>query len=232
MRQPLTSAQLPAPEATGVGNRFRFNQFMQNNGQTMGGDIGSLLGMFMGGDAGQPYSDAANEFSQYYNQAAGYQQPYLEAGKTAIPEYEQYLSKMQSPSAYISKLLSQYHASPAEQYAQQQAMKASENAAAASGMIGSTPFQEQAQKNAANIANQYQQQWLQNVLGVGQRYGQGLGNLIGVGQGAANQMTGLSEEEANALAEMKYAQEQAQQQQQGQEMGAIGGLIGDVASFL
>jgi hypothetical protein len=179
------------------------------------------------GDPSKPYNEAGKEFEKYYNQAREYQQPYYEAGTGAIPQYQDYLKKMSDPAKYINNLTKQYSTSPQEQYAQDQAMRAATNAASSSGLIGSTPYQLQAQQNAGDIANQYQNQWLQNVLGINSQYGAGLGNLMGMGQGGANQITNLLSSLGSNMGQIAYRGGMAKQQQMQDLLGLLlrGGMF-------
>lgn len=193
-----------------------------------------LSGMsnFLFGDPSDPYKDASEQYEQYAKKAAGYQSPFYYAGKGAIPKYQNWLKSMSDPAAFINDLTGQYQTSPQEQYAQQQAMRASQNMGSATGLTGSTPMQMQAQENAANIANQYQQEWLKNVLGINTEYGGGLSHLMGVGQQAGNQLSDIYSGLGQNLAQMSYGGSMAQQQQANDLLGLLlGGTLGGISGY-
>lgn len=156
----------------------------------LGTAIGDILGGFFGG-SDKPYKDAMDQYRQWAQKGADAQQPFWEAGRNAIPGYNQWLNGMSDPSGFINNLLGNYQQSPYAKYLQQQSIRAGQNAASAGGLLGSTPFAQQLQQNATNISNQDLQSWLGNVLGINSQYGQGLSNEIGWGANAANQLTNL-----------------------------------------
>jgi hypothetical protein len=133
---------------------------------------------------------------------------------------------MQDPSGFINKLMGGYQESPYAQNLQRQSRQAGTNAASASGLIGSTPFAQQMQQNAGNIASQDQNQWLQNVLGINSQYGQGQAGLMQQGQGAANSLTDLLNQYMQNKAQMAYGQESANQGQTGSLFSGLAGLFG------
>ncbi|HHF7341049.1 TPA: hypothetical protein ACPSKZ_000684 [Legionella anisa] len=195
------------------------------------GMLSGLGGLFGGlfADSGAPYDKAMEQYQLWANQAQGTQQPYLNAGKNAIGDYQNWLTGMKDPSKFINNLMSGYQASPYSQYLQQQAIRAAQNAGSASGMIGSTPYTEQIQQNAANIASGDMNQWLQNVLGINTQYGQGQNNLMTGGQNAANTLTQLYAQMAQSMGDAAYGKEAGKQQDFGNIIGGIGNVIG---SFL
>lgn len=194
--------------------------------------FGSGLGGFLGGmfgNSGEPYEAASGELKNYLNKAAGYQNPFFNAGAGAIPDYQKWLQGMSNPSGFINGLMGQYQESPWAKYQQQQSMRAGTNAASASGLTGSTPFAQQLQQNAQNISSQDMNQWLQNVLGINTQYGQGVGNLMTGGQNAANAMTNLFGDYGKSIAEQKYNQKTAENNDW---WNMIGGGLSLAAMFL
>jgi len=198
-------------------------------GAGLGGGIGSgLAGLFGGlfGDSGSPYEDAMKQYEKWANQAAGYQNPFFNAGKGAIPRFNQYLNRMKDPSQFINNLMGGYQESPFAKFQQQQGMRAAENLGSASGLTGSTPLQMQAQQNAQNISSQDMNQWLQNVLGVNTQYGQGLGGLMQGGQNAANAMTNLYGNLGQQMGEAAYGRRAGQLQDRSNIFGGLFSLLG------
>ena len=193
--------------------------------------LGGLGGLFGGlfGDSGKPYDKAMEQYQQFANLAQGTQQPYLNAGTGAIGDYQKWLKGQQDPSKFINNMMGQYQISPYAQYLTQQAQRAGQNAASASGLMGSTPFLEQMQQNASNISSADMNQWLQNVLGINTQYGQGQQNLMQGGQNAANSLTNMYNQMGQQMGEAAYGKESGKQQDFWNTLGGIGGLIG---SFL
>ncbi len=193
-----------------------------------GAGLGGLFGGLFG-DSGKPYDKAMEQYQQWANKAQGVQQPYLDAGTNAIGSYQDWLKGMQDPSKFINNLMGQYQQSPYTTYLQQQAQNAGINAASASGLTGSTPFMQQQQQNATNIAQQGLDSWLQNVLGINTQYGQGQQNLMTGGQGAANALTGLYNNMGQQIGEAAYGKEAGKKQD---FWNTIGGGLGLIGSFL
>lgn len=194
--------------------------------------FGSGLGGFLGGlfgDSGKPYDAAMEQYQQWANKAQGTQQPYLDAGTGAISDYQKWLQGQQDPTKFINDTMSQYQESPYAKYLQQQSMNAGQNAASASGLMGSTPLMQQLQQNAGNIASQDQNQWLQNVLGINTQYGQGQNNLMQGGQNAANSLTNMYNNMGQQMGQAAYGKEAGKKQD---FWNTIGGGLGMIGAFL
>jgi hypothetical protein len=190
----------------------------------LGGAAGMLGGLF--GNSGKPYDKAMEEYQKYMNMGQQTQQPYLDAGKGALGEYQTWLQGQKDPSGFINNLMGQYKESPYAQYLQQQSMNAGQNAASASGLMGSTPLMQQLQQNAGNIASQDQNQWLQNVLGVNTQYGQGQNNLVNGGQNAANALTNMYNQMGQNMGQAAYGKEAGKKQDFWNTLGGLGSIIG------
>ncbi len=188
-----------------------------------GGFLGGLFG-----NTDKPYDKAAQEYQNWINKAQGTQQPYYNAGTGAIGDYQTWLQGQQNPSGFINNLMGQYQESPYAHYLQQQSMNAGQNAASASGLMGSTPFMQQMQQNASNISSQDMNQWLQNVLGINTQYGQGQQNLMTGGQNAANALTNMYGTAGQNLGSNTFNKEQTKQNNL---WNTIGGGLGTIGSF-
>ncbi len=193
-------------------------------GSSLGGLFGGLFG-----DSGAPYDKAMEQYARYGQMAQGTQQPYLNAGTSAIPAYQQWLQSQQDPSKFVNNLQNQYQQSPYNLYLQQQAQRAGENAASASGMLGSTPFVQQQQQNASNIASSGLNDWLQNVLGINTQYGQGQHNLMQGGQNSANSLSQLYNNLGQQMGEASYGKEAGRKHD---FWNTLGGGLGLIGSFL
>jgi len=194
------------------------------NPQQMAGAMGGLGGLLGGlfGNSGAPYEDAMKQYQQWANQAQGVQNPFLQAGQGAIGDYQNWLGGMKDPSGFINNIMGQYQQSPYAKYLQNQSMRAGQNAASASGMMGSTPMMEQMQQNAGNIASGDMNQWLQNVLGINSQYGAGQAGLMGMGQNAANALTNMYGQMGQQMGQAAYGQRAGQNQDLSNMIG--GGL--------
>lgn len=172
--------------------------------------LGGLLGGLFG-NSGKPYDKAMEQYQQWMNQAQGVQQPYLDAGKQGMGNYQDWLTGMKDPSQFINGLMDNYQQSPYNSYLQQQAQNAGINAGSASGLTGSSALAQQMQQNAGNIAQQGMDSWLQNVLGINSQYGQGQQNMMGVGQNAANSLTNMYNQMGQNMGQAAYGKEAGKQ---------------------
>lgn len=184
------------------------------SGNSTGGGI-SALGQLLGGlfgNSGKPYEKAGKEYEKYFQGAQNFQNPFFTSGITGSQNYQNWLQGQQDPSAFINQLMGQYQESPFAHNQQRQAMNAGINSASASGLTGSTPFAQQMQQNAGNIASQDQNQWLQNVLGINTQYGQGQQNLMQGGQNAANQLSQLFSDQGGRMGGTAFGKQAGQNQ--------------------
>lgn len=187
--------------------------------------LGSLFGGAMG-MMNDPYKDAMKQFQKYANKSAGYQNPFFNMGKDSIGDYQDWLGGMKDPSEFLNNLMGNYQQSEGSKYLQDQAMKAATNAASASGLSGSTPFQMQAQQNASGIASQDMNNWLQNALGINNQYGQGLWGNIGAGQNAANNLSNIFGNLGNNMGGAKFGQGQLRNDNMSDMFSGLLGLLG------
>jgi len=200
----------------------------------MGGQMGGGLTQFLGGmfgDSGAPFEAGMHQIEKYGKQGAAAQNPFLQAGGQALPQMQNWLQQQSNPSQFLNNMMSQYQQSPYNQFLQQQAMRAAQNAGSASGLTGSTPLMMQMQQNAGNIGQQGMNDWLQNMLGLNTQYGAGLGQMAGMGQGAANQLTNMYGNMGNSMAQGAYGQQAGRQQDTSNMIGGglrmlTGGIFG------
>ncbi len=184
-----------------------------------------LSGIFGGG------SNAPGAAMPYYQQIPGvynqYMQPWIDRGNAAYGEYSGKLNDLlNDPTGFINGIMSQYQASPQYQTDLAAATQGENNSAAAGGTLGTGASQAALAAKSSQLANQYQQQYLQNALGVFGSGLQGEGHLSDQGFDASGTM-------AQALAqnlqdEGGLAYQQAEDQDNGLAglISGLGGLIG------
>ena len=186
------------------------------------------MGLFdelFGGGQGQGYSDLRKGITQgmgalkdYYNQARGFMNPFLQAGEGELGKYQQGVNAMQDPNAFIGHLMKNYQMSPQAQFQEKQGDIGANAAAAASGQLGSGPEMKQMDAYNQQLANNDRNQYLQQRLGVYNNFLGGAGHLAGMGQGAAGQMGNWGMQAGNALAGMYGQRGQAEM---GQDLSLI-----------
>jgi len=211
------------PQSSSGGHKFGPTEWGQ-----IAGAAGNMINNF-NNDAVNPYNDAMSQYGQWNQQAANQLNPYSQAGSGMIPQYQAWLKSMQNPAEFQNQLMQHYQESPTAQYMQQQMVRQAQNAGSAEGTVGSTPYTQQVEQTAGNISEQDMNNWISNVLGINSQYGQGMGNMIGMGENAGNALSSLYGDEAIGMGDLAYNQGTAQNQQSGgfmSDLGRIGGAVG------
>ena len=204
--------------------------FIKNN------PIASSIGLGAGGaalgSAFSNYTNPAEAASPYLEQARRdlpqYYQPYMDAGKRQLPDLESGYSSMMDPNAFIQKIGAGYQASPGFEWMKKQGMLASQNAAAAGGMLGSPQHERESAEMVTGLANQDFYNYLKHALGTYQSGIAGKQGLYDTGFGAS---TALGENLSSILgsqAGLAYEGQNAENQ----HSGGIGGSIGSIAALL
>jgi len=209
---------------------------------------GGILGQYLGGrgddftGGGEKTLQQAQDYiKQMGQQAIGQLAPYQQMGYGGLQKYAQALQPYGDPSQMYSQIMSGYQLSPAAQFQQQEGLKQLQNAMEARGMAGSGQEMKDILGYSQGLASQDMQQYLQNILGMGQTYLGGTAGLGQMGLGAAGQMGqfGLTSagQYGNLAAQLAQVQAQAEAQKAasasgiGQYLGEFGGgLAGDIAS--
>lgn len=148
--------------------------------------VGSIGGALISSDASK---SAANTQSDAASSAAAQQRadlkPWTTAGTTAIGQLSQATQPGGQYAAGKQFTMADAQNSDAEQYAQKQAMQASQNSAAARGGLIGTNEQQSLQANAAGIGSQYQNQAFNQWLQTNQQQLNALQSVAQVGQSSA-----------------------------------------------
>lgn len=207
---------------------------MSGNPFSMGGNtpFGTFASSIPGfaqsffGNSGAPFKKAMNAFIPYFQQSQAFQAPYFQGGTAAVPQYSQYLNKMQNPEDFINNIMKNYHQSDRAKYLTDAALRANNNMASAAGLVGSSPWQESGEKYAKDIAEEDIDSWLRDVLGINTQYGQGLGNELNMGQHSADILSELFNQGGRTAGEAAYGQEAGRQSDRNSGWAALGKLFG------
>jgi hypothetical protein len=194
----------------------------------IGAGIGSLLGGLFGqGRGSDPEKQANNYLAQMQPNIDKYLQPYIGAGQQAMGTLQdQYKNLLNNPNELLNNFGAGYKQSPGYQYNVDQMTKASNNAAAAGGYVGSPQQQEYMANQIGGLASQDYNQYLNNAMGL---YGQGLegmGNINQMGYGASQGAASSLSDMLKSQAEMSYANAINQNQKKASSGSGIGGLFG------
>jgi hypothetical protein len=200
------------------------------------------MGIFdtlFGGGQSRAYRDMVNAYNQAmaanqgaFNRSTGYMQPFLNAGQSGLTNYQNALSAMANPQQYYQQLMSGYSISPQAQFQQQQAMTAANQAAAASGMLGSGQEQKAMADYTQQLVNRDQQQWLENMLGINNKYLSGEADLGQLGFAAGRQMGDWSMQSGEDLSKLLEGRGQAQAGMDLSNSSILQNILGMGGNFL
>ena len=189
-----------------------------------------LAGMFQNNnpaDAGMGY------YQQIPGAVSPYYQPYMEAGKQAIPKLQgQYDQLLNNPGQKLNQIGGSFQYSPGYQFALQQALGGAGHAAAAGGYAGTPMHEQQNMQIASQLGNQDYYNWMNHAQ---QLYGAGLSGEQGFTNQGLTASTSMSDQIAQALAaqaDMSYKGQLANTEASGSNWGNIVGGLGTLAAFL
>lgn len=207
----------------------------------MGGG-GSWVDTLFGGGQAAAGGAMYNELNQglqgsqgLYNQGMGYLSPFMQREPGQYQSYLTALNQGQNPMDLYNKFAGSYQMSPEAQAQIQVGQKNANNAATASGMLGSGAAQTAAAGLAQSVRSQDFDKYMQNLFGLRNQYLGGLGGLQHEGFQAGMQGSNLAEQQA-AL-EQRYYENMANAragQEEGEAKGwtnMLGQGIGLAASF-
>jgi len=184
-------------------NNKMFGGIMAGNG------LGMALGSLFGNHAPN-VSQANNYLSQMQPSIDKYLQSYINIGM--------------NPTETLSKFGAGYQASPGYQYNVDQATKASNNAAAAGGFIGSPQQQEYMAHQIGGLASQDYNQYLNNALGL---YNTG----YGASMGSANNLADMLKSQATLAYTDASNRAAAKNNKSSGLFGGLGSILGGIGSF-
>lgn len=198
-----------------------------------GGGLGQFLGGIFG-NSGGPYQAGMDQYKNYLDKGINTQNPFYQAGMGGLDDYKKWLGGMQDPGGFINKMMGQYQESPWAKYQQQQAVRAGTNAASMGGLqngmggagIGSSPFAQQMAQTASGISSEDMKNWLSNAMNANSEYGKGLGNEVGWGQHAGDQMSGMYGNAADWMGGAAYGKKAGQNQDLWNSVGGLGNMFG------
>ena len=158
---------------------------------------------------------------EQYNQQQALQQPYQQAGTTA-------LTGMQDPNFQKSFTLADFQQDPGYQFQLQQGQQAINRSAASKGLNASGGTMKDLQGYSQGLANQDYQQAYQNYnTNQNNQFGR-LSTIAGMGQTAAGQMQQSSENYGNQVAQTDMSLGNAAAAAYGNEANMNSGMINGI----
>jgi hypothetical protein len=169
--------------------------------------VGNMLDSFMHPERG--YKEAQKPLKESWNQAQGFQLPFLNNGKAQINPLTDAETKLMHPGDLQNEWASQYEQSPYAQQLLKQNQAQGMDAASAMGLNGSSAAIGNIQQGAGEIMSKDRQQFMDDLMrkflaaiGIGQDiYGKGAataGNLGQQSMGFGENMANLRGNEVNA----------------------------------
>lgn len=201
--------------------------------------IGHAIGGLFGGGQSNGYNDWRNymakgeqELRLAAQKANQLLEPFRQSGQAQLPNYRNYLNTL-GQQLKNNTWLSGYEKSPYAAFQQQEALKAANQAAAASGLLGSGANQEYNMKLAQQIGSADEANYFNQLSEEKNRYQNALAQLIGMGNNAAVQQGNWGMQAAGGIANnlqnqgaAKANEDMAQSSAINQLIGGLGGLFG------
>lgn len=204
----------------------------------IGPGLGNLFGQGMGMMQDDNWQNPANAAMPYMEKIPGQMKqqynPYIQAGKKALPTMnQQYSQLLNDPGAAMNKIGQSYQQSPGLDFAIQKALEAGKHAMAAGGMAGSPMHEYYSMQSATGLANQDFNNWLSNALNM---YGRGLSgeeNLYGTGANASNNLAQMIAQSMAKQGELAYkgaAEQNEHEANMQKNKGGFFDTLGSIAS--
>ena len=164
----------------------------------------SWLSSFLHPD--RAYKGAQDQLNQGYNNAQGYQQPFMNNGVNAGGQLNTAMNNLLNPEELQNKWAQGYKTSDVAKNNMGLANQQGLDAASSMGLMGSTPAIQAIQAGTSQIGAQDQQNYLNDLM---QKYMQGVGigqNFYNTGANAAGQMGQNSMTHGQDSANMTHGQ--------------------------
>ena len=155
------------------------------------------------------YKSAEKPLTNEWNQAQGFQQPYVQAGNNQLPQLTGAEGALLNPTQLQNQWAQSYRVSPQAQQAMQLAKSQGMDAASSMGLLGSSAALNNVQQSSNNIMNADQQQFMNDLM---QKYMTGIGigqNIYGVGAQTAGNLGTQAIQYGENMAAMEYGRQAA-----------------------
>lgn len=175
---------------------------------------------------GKAYKKAGEASQQYFNQAQGHLQPYAKQGQEAYGNLQGAMQNLLNPEDLYSRFAQSYEASPATQYAQEEAQNQGLDTASAMGLSGSSPALRAIQAEKSRIGAQGRDSYINNLINQylqGAHLSQG---IYGQGANAAGQMSNNASNFGQMAGQTAYGQRAAPQNLFGSLLGTAAQGVG------
>ena len=117
--------------------------------------------------------------------------PWADAGKTSLQLLMDSLSNKQDPTSYYNDIMGGYSESPYAKLLTEKGIRAGNQGAAASGMLGSGENQKWLTDYSQQVASKDMNDFFKNIFGITDSYERGQSGISQEGLGAAGSQAGL-----------------------------------------
>ena len=172
-------------------------------------------------DPSQGYKDAAHEMKKFWEQAMGFQKPYMDAGNAQLPVLTGAQSQLLNPSALLGKWMESYQESPYAKRSFENAKASGLDTASQMGLSGSSAALNNIQQSSSDIMNKDRDTFLANLM---QKFLAGINigqDIYGKGAATAGNLGKEALDVGGNMAGLKFG-----------ESGAAGQRFGDIAGML
>lgn len=177
--------------------------------------MGSEISNFLSGGQQKGYQDIVDAFGKAMDYSKQSQQqgqqtldPYEKAGQGAIDPYQKFVNGL--PDQMNGKWMDNYKQSDYAKYLTSTGLNSMNNAAAATGTLGSGVNQQQNASLASSIAGQDMQNYFNNMMAQNNQYMGGQQDLMHTGANTAVAGAGINQQYASDIAKMMQGQGEAQ----------------------
>src|SRR5271163_5051539 len=127
--------------------------------------------------------------------------PYLQAGQQALPQYQGMIGEMMDQPGFLESIMSKYQPSSGYQHRLDEGNRSITQAMGAGGLYGSGDFFKGLSDYGQNVANQDEQQYLANILGIRGNAMNALGGLTNQGYNSASNIANIAANTGQGLAQ-------------------------------
>lgn len=142
-------------------------------------------------DPGQAYADSAHQMKKYWQQAMGFQSPFMEAGKSQIPMLTGAQNELMNPAALLGKWMDTYETSPYAKRSMENATASGLDAASSMGLMGSSPALSNIQQSSSDIMSKDRDTYLNDLM---EKYMKGIGIGTNIFDKGAAMASGLGKQ--------------------------------------
>jgi hypothetical protein len=152
------------------------------------------------------YQRAQRESQAGWNEAKGYQMPFLQHGEEQYAPLNEARGALMNPAELENQWASGYETSPYAKQLLAQNQASGLDAASSMGLLGSSAALGNIQQGAGNIVQQDRQQYLNDLM---QKYMQAIGlgeNLYGTGAAAGANLGRQAQEQGTTMANLGFGE--------------------------